>query len=464
MAYATTNPVNGETLKTYDDHDDAELDRRLTAAVDAHRELRSTSFDDRAGWMRAAADLLDDEVESTARMMTTEMGKTLAAATGEVHKSATGMRFYADHAEEFLTSVDYDAEPVNARRAMTIWQPLGTVLAIMPWNFPIWQAIRFAAPALMAGNTGVLKHASNVPQTAEYLGRLFARAGFPEGAFQHLFVGSDRIDGVIADDRIRAATLTGSEGAGRSVAESAGRHLKKTVLELGGSDPFVVMPSADLEEAAKVATTARCQNNGQSCIAAKRFIVHADVYDEFTELFIEQMAGQTLGDPMHEGTDIGPLATGQGRRDVADAVTEAVDLGAKVLLGGEQPDRPGWWYPPTVVTDVPEGTTMYDDEVFGPVAGLFEVATYDEAVALANAVPFGLGSNAWTNHAGEQEAFARDLDAGMVFVNGMTVSFPSLPFGGIGTSGYGRELSDLGIREFCNAKTVWVGGPEPSSG
>jgi len=464
MAYATTNPVNGETLKTYDDHDDAELDRRLTAAVDAHRELRSTSFDDRAGWMRAAADLLDDEVESTARMMTTEMGKTLAAATGEVHKSATGMRFYADHAEEFLTSVDYDAEPVNARRAMTIWQPLGTVLAIMPWNFPIWQAIRFAAPALMAGNTGVLKHASNVPQTAEYLGRLFARAGFPEGAFQHLFVGSDRIDGVIADDRIRAATLTGSEGAGRSVAESAGRHLKKTVLELGGSDPFVVMPSADLEEAAKVATTARCQNNGQSCIAAKRFIVHADVYDEFTELFIEQMAGQTLGDPMHDGTDIGPLATGQGRRDVADAVTEAVDRGAKVLLGGEQPDRPGWWYPPTVVTDVPEGTTMYDDEVFGPVAGLFEVATYDEAVALANAVPFGLGSNAWTNHAGEQEAFARDLDAGMVFVNGMTVSFPSLPFGGIGTSGYGRELSDLGIREFCNAKTVWVGGPEPSSG
>jgi succinate-semialdehyde dehydrogenase / glutarate-semialdehyde dehydrogenase len=463
MAYATISPVTGETLKTYDDHDDAELDRRLTAAVDAYRDLRSTTFDDRAGWMRAAADLLDDEVESTARTMTTEMGKTLAAAAAEVHKSANGMRFYADHAEDFLASVDYDAEPVNARRAMTIWQPLGVVLAIMPWNFPIWQAIRFAAPALMAGNTGVLKHASNVPQTAEYLGGLFARAGFPEGAFQHLFVGSDRIDGVIGDDRIRAATLTGSEGAGRAVAASAGRHLKKTVLELGGSDPFVVMPSADLEEAAKVATTARCQNNGQSCIAAKRFIVHTDVYDEFAELFGEQMAAQTLGDPMDEGTDIGPLATEQGRRDVVDAVTEAVKAGAKVLLGGEQPDRPGWWYPATVVTDVPEGTTMYDDEVFGPVAGLFEVASYDEAVALANAVPFGLGSNAWTNDPAEQEAFARDLDAGMVFVNGMTTSFPSLPFGGIGTSGYGRELSDLGIREFCNAKTVWIGGPEPSS-
>jgi len=457
MAYATINPVNGETLRTYDDHDDAELDRRLTAAAHAHRELRSTTFDDRAGWMRTAADLLDDEVDDTARMMTTEMGKTLAAAAAEVHKSATGMRFYADHAEEYLTSIDHDAEPVNASRAMTIWQPLGTVLAIMPWNFPIWQAVRFAAPALMAGNTGVLKHASNVPQTAEYLGGLFARAGFPEGAFQHLFVGSDRIDSVIADDRVRAATLTGSEGAGRAVAESAGRHLKKTVLELGGSDPFVVMPSADLEEAAKVATTARCQNNGQSCIAAKRFIVHADVYDEFTELFVAQMAGQTLGDPTDDETDIGPLATEQGRHDVAAAVTEAVEAGAKVLLGGEQLDGPGWWYPATVVSDVPEGTTMYDDEVFGPVAGLFKVAGYDEAVALANDVPFGLGSNAWTDDPAEQAAFARDLDAGMVFVNGMTASYPSLPFGGVGTSGYGRELSDLGIREFCNAKTVWVG-------
>jgi succinate-semialdehyde dehydrogenase/glutarate-semialdehyde dehydrogenase len=457
MAYATIDPTTGATLKTFDDHDDAELDRRLQAAADAHEELKGTSFADRAGWMRDAADLLDAEVDGTARMMTTEMGKPLAQAQAEVHKCAKAMRFYADHAEGFLEEVTYDASAVNASQARTIWQPLGTVLAIMPWNFPLWQALRFAAPGLMAGNTGVLKHASNVPQCAAYLGELFRRAGFPEGAFSHLYVGSDRIEGVLADDRVRAATLTGSEGAGRAVAAAAGRHLKKTVLELGGSDPFVVMPSADLEQAAKVATTARCQNNGQSCIAAKRFIVHADVYDEFAELFSQQMAAQTVGDPFAEGTDIGPLATEQGQTDVAGAVSEATGEGAQVLVGGEQPDEDGWWYPPTVVTDIPQGTTMYDDEVFGPVAGLFKVASYDEAVALANDVPFGLGSNAWTNDRAEQEAFARDLDAGMVFINGMTTSYPSLPFGGVGTSGYGRELSDLGIREFCNAKTVWVG-------
>jgi succinate-semialdehyde dehydrogenase/glutarate-semialdehyde dehydrogenase len=456
MAYATIDPTTGATLKTFDDHDDAELDRRLQAAADAHEELKGTSFADRAGWMRDAADLLDAEVDGTARMMTTEMGKPLAQAQAEVHKCAKAMRFYADHAEGFLEEVTYDASAVNASQARTIWQPLGTVLAIMPWNFPLWQALRFAAPGLMAGNTGVLKHASNVPQCAAYLGELFRRAGFPEGAFSHLYVGSDRIEGVLADDRVRAATLTGSEGAGRAVAAAAGRHLKKTVLELGGSDPFVVMPSADLEQAAKVATTARCQNNGQSCIAAKRFIVHADVYDEFAELFSQQMAAQTVGDPFAEGTDIGPLATEQGQTDVAGAVSEATGEGAQVLVGGEQPDEDGWWYPPTVVTDIPQGTTMYDDEVFGPVAGLFKVGSYDEAVAVANDVPFGLGSNAWTTDGAEQEAFARDLDAGMVFVNGMTASYPEIPFGGVGTSGYGRELSDLGIREFCNAKTVWV--------
>lgn len=457
MAYATIDPTTGQTIETFDDHDDTELDRRLTAAAEAHTELRGTTFDDRARWMRAAADLVDGEVDDTARMMTTEMGKTLAAARAEVHKCATAMRFYADHTEEFLAAVEYDADAVGARRARMIYQPLGTVLAIMPWNFPLWQAVRFAAPALMAGNTGVLKHASNVPRTARYLGALFGRAGFPEGAFSHLYVGSDRIEGVLADDRVVAATLTGSEGAGRAVASAAGRNLKKTVLELGGSDPFVVMPSADLQRAAEVATTARCQNNGQSCIAAKRFIVHTEVYDEFADLFAEQMATQTVGDPMDDATDIGPLATEQGRRDVAQAVSEAVDAGGKVVVGGEQPAGPGWWYPPTVVTDVPQGTAMYDDEVFGPVAALFRVADHDEAVALANAVPFGLGSNAWTNDAAEQEAFIRDLHAGMVFINGMTTSYPSLPFGGVGTSGYGRELSDLGIKEFCNAKTVWVG-------
>jgi succinate-semialdehyde dehydrogenase/glutarate-semialdehyde dehydrogenase len=342
------------------------------------------------------------------------------------------------------------------------YQPIGTVLAIMPWNFPLWQAIRFAAPALMAGNTGLLKHASSVPQCAEYLGSLFARAGFPEGAFQHLFVGSRRIEGILSDDRIKAATLTGSDGAGRSVAAAAGKYLKKTVLELGGSDPYVVMPSADLRRAAEVATVARCQNNGQSCIAAKRFIVHTDVYDEFADLFVEAMSAQKMGDPMDDDTDIGPLASEQGRDDVDHAVADAVDKGAKVLSGGERPDRPGWWYPPTVVAEITQQMEMYNEEVFGPVAGLFRVADYDGAVALANTTRFGLGSNAWTNDTTEQEAFTRDLDSGLVFINGMVTSYPQLPFGGVRTSGYGRELSDIGIREFCNIKSVWIGGPEPS--
>ena len=326
----------------------------------------------------------------------------------------------------------------------------------------LWQAVRFAAPTLMAGNTGLLKHASSVPRTAAYLGELFARGGFPDGAFAHLFVGSNRVENILADSRVKAATLTGSEAAGRAVAAAAGKHLKKTVLELGGSDPFVVMPSADLEQAAKVATTARCQNNGQSCIAAKRFIVHRDVYDRFAEAFVDAMASQTVGDPMDDDTDIGPLASEQGRDDVEHAVTDAVDKGAKVLCGGQRPDGAGWWYPPTVVTEITPDMDMYTEEVFGPVAGLFRVDDYDQAVALANTTTFGLGANAWTNDATEQDAFARDLDAGLVFINGMVASFPQLPFGGVKNSGYGRELADVGIREFCNTKTVWMGGPQHS--
>jgi succinate-semialdehyde dehydrogenase/glutarate-semialdehyde dehydrogenase len=462
MAYATINPVTGDTLQTFEDHDEAEVERRIAAADDAYLQLRDSSFDDRAGWVRAAADLLDAEIDDVATMMTTEMGKTLTAARAEVGKCAKGLRFYADNAERFMAPEPADAGAVGARRAYVAYQPIGTVLAIMPWNFPLWQAIRFAAPALMAGNTGVLKHASSVPQCAQYLGSLFARAGFPDGAFQHLFVGSDRIQGILADDRIKAATLTGSDAAGRSVAAAAGRYLKKTVLELGGSDPFVVMPSADLRRAAEVATVARCQNNGQSCIAAKRFIVHTDVYDEFADLFVEAMSAQKMGDPMDDDTDIGPLASEQGRDDVDHAVADAVDKGAKVLSGGERPDRPGWWYPPTVVAEITQQMEMYNEEVFGPVAGLFRVADYDGAVALANTTRFGLGSNAWTNDTTEQEAFTRDLDSGLVFINGMVTSYPHLPFGGVKTSGYGRELSDIGIREFCNIKSVWIGGPEPS--
>jgi succinate-semialdehyde dehydrogenase/glutarate-semialdehyde dehydrogenase len=331
------------------------------------------------------------------------------------------------------------------------------VLAIMPWNFPLWQAMRFAAPALMAGNVGVLKHASNVPQTALFMEELFRRAGFPEGSFQTLLVGSDAIEKIIVDPRIKAVTLTGSEGAGRSVAAIAGREIKKTVLELGGSDPFVVMPSADIDRAAAVATIARCQNNGQSCIAAKRFIVHADVYDEFKAAFVAKMSALKVGDPMDEGTDVGPLATEQGRADVEEQVQDAVAKGASVLCGGRRLEQPGWWYEPTVVADLTPDMKMYAEEVFGPVAGLYRVASLDEALELANGTSFGLGSNAWTNDPAEQERFAAELDAGAVFVNGMTTSYPELPFGGVKNSGYGRELSAQGIREFCNHKTVWVG-------
>jgi succinate-semialdehyde dehydrogenase / glutarate-semialdehyde dehydrogenase len=328
---------------------------------------------------------------------------------------------------------------------------------VMPWNFPLWQAMRFAAPALMAGNVGLLKHASNVPQTALFMEELFRRAGFPDGSFITLLIGSGAVERVLADPRVRAATLTGSEGAGRAVAAIAGRELKKTVLELGGSDPFIVMPSADLARAAQVATIARCQNNGQSCIAAKRFLVHTDVYDEFAEAFVAIMSSLVVGDPMAEGTDVGPLATGSGRDEVDAQVRDAIARGATVLCGGQVPDGPGWFYPPTVVTDLTPQMQMWSDEVFGPVAGLFRVSSYAEAVALANDTSFGLGANAWTTDPDEQERFITDLSAGAVFINGMVASHPALPFGGIKNSGYGRELSAHGIREFCNIKTVWVG-------
>jgi succinate-semialdehyde dehydrogenase/glutarate-semialdehyde dehydrogenase len=386
------------------------------------------------------------------------MGKTLAAARAEVAKCAAAARYYADHAERFLADEPADPAEVGAERAFARYQPLGPVLAIMPWNFPLWQAMRFAAPALMAGNVGLLKHASNVPQTALYMADLFRRAGFPAGAFQTLLIGSDLVERVLSDPRVRAATLTGSEGAGRAVAEIAGRNLKKTVLELGGSDPFVVMPSADLDRAAKVATTARCQNNGQSCIAAKRFIVHTDVYDDFLDRFVANMAALRVGDPMADGTDVGPLATEQGRKDVEEQVADAVGKGAKILCGGERPDGPGWYYRPTVVTDLQPSMRMWSEEVFGPVAGVYRAGSYDEAVTLANGTGFGLGANAWTTDPAERDRFIADLDAGAAFINGMTTSYPQLPFGGVKNSGYGRELSAHGIREFCNLKTVWIGG------
>jgi succinate-semialdehyde dehydrogenase/glutarate-semialdehyde dehydrogenase len=463
MAITTTNPATGQVVKRFDPMTEAEIDQRIGRAARDFESLRRTSFTQRATWMNVAADLLDAERDAVAAIMTTEMGKTLASARAEVSKCAYACRFFAAHAESFLAD-DTAADPatVKARRAYAIYRPLGTVLAVMPWNFPMWQAMRFAAPALMAGNTGLLKHASNVPQTALYLGDLFARAGFPDGAFQTLLIGSDQVERVLTDARVRAATLTGSEGAGRAVAAIAGRELKKTVLELGGSDPFVVMPSADIAQAAQVATTARCQNNGQSCIAAKRFIVHADVYDEFAAAFTANMAALLVGDPMNESTGVGPLALEQGRVDIDGQVRDAVVRGASVLCGGSVPGGPGWYYPPTVIAGITPEMRVYREEVFGPVAGLYRVSSYDEAIELANATAFGLGSNAWTNDAEEQHRFTEDLDAGAVFINGMVTSFPDLPFGGVRNSGYGRELSAHGIREFCNLKTVWVGGDAPA--
>jgi succinate-semialdehyde dehydrogenase / glutarate-semialdehyde dehydrogenase len=457
MPIATISPTTGEVLKTYDPMDEAQIDARIGAAVDGFAALTRTSFDQRAGWLRAAADILDAENDAVARVMTTEMGKTLASAKAEATKCATACRFFAEHAEAFLADEPVDPGLVGATRAYARYRPLGPVLAVMPWNFPLWQAMRFAAPALMAGNVGLLKHASNVPQTALFMEELFRRAGLPEGAFQTLLIGSDQVERVLTDPRVRAATLTGSEAAGRAVAEIAGREIKKTVLELGGSDPFVVMPSADIARAAKVATTSRCQNNGQSCISAKRFLVHADVYDAFAEAFVANMSALTVGDPMADGTDIGPLATAQGRDDVDAQVRDAVDRGAGLLCGGQLPDGDGWWYPPTVVTDLTHDMRMWSEEVFGPVAGLYRVSSYEEAIEIANGTSFGLGANAWTRDAAERERFIADLDAGAVFINGMVTSYPALPFGGVKSSGYGRELSAHGIREFCNIKTVWIG-------
>jgi succinate-semialdehyde dehydrogenase/glutarate-semialdehyde dehydrogenase len=464
VAIATVNPATGETVKTFEEMSEADVERCLAAAAAAQASYRLTSFEERAGWMRRAAGILDEQCDQIAAMMVTEMGKTLASAKQEVAKCAAACRYYAGNAAAFLADEPADAGAVGARRAYVRYQPLGPVLAIMPWNFPLWQVIRFAAPALMAGNTGLLKHASNVPQTALFLQDLFARAGFPAGVFQTLLVGSARIEPILRDERVVAATLTGSEPAGQSVASIAGSEIKKVVLELGGSDPFVVMPSADLRAAAEVAAFARCLNNGQSCIAAKRFIVHDAVYDEFGRLFTEQMAAMAVGDPMAEGTDVGPLSSEQQRDDVEKLVADAVAQGAKVLCGGAAPDRPGFYYPPTVLAGITPEMRVYREEVFGPVATLLRATGIEEAIEIANATTFGLGANAWTSAGAEQERFISGLAAGMVFINGNVTSYPQLPFGGVKRSGFGRELSDHGIREFCNIKTVWIGAPRTDAG
>lgn len=466
MPIATVNPATGKTERTFEPLSPGEVEKRLGRAAAGFERYRTTRFADRAALLHRAADLLDEDTDTVARTITTEMGKPLAAARAEAGKCAKAMRWYADHAEGLLADEhpdDGDVRDSGADRALVRYRPVGAVLAVMPWNFPLWQVVRFAAPALMAGNVGLLKHASNVPQTALYLEDLFRRAGFDEGCFQTLLVGSGAIEGILRDPRVAAATLTGSEGAGRAVAAVAGDEIKKTVLELGGSDPFVVMASADVDAAARTAVTARAQNAGQSCIAAKRFIVHTEVYDAFLERFSAGMRELTVGDPMAEGTDVGPLSSAQGRADLEELVEDAVRRGARTHCGGQRPKgldqglAEGFFYEPTVLSGITPEMRVHHEETFGPVATVYRVADLDEAVSVANDTPFGLSSNVWTGDTAEQERFVRDLQAGGVFFNGMTASHPAFPFGGVKRSGYGRELSGHGIKEFCNATTVWFG-------
>jgi succinate-semialdehyde dehydrogenase/glutarate-semialdehyde dehydrogenase len=401
---------------------------------------------------------MEADVDKLATMIVREMGKPITQARGEALKCVKNMRFYAGNAEAFLADEPLaDPSSVNATAAWSRYEPLGVILAVMPWNFPLWQVMRFAAPALMAGNAGILKHASNVPLSALYLDSLFTRGGFPEGSFSALMIPAQDVNAIIDDWRIKAVTLTGSEPAGRAVAERAGRQVKKSVLELGGSDAFIVMPSADLEQAATVAVTARIHNNGQSCIAGKRFIVHADVYDQWVPLFTQKMAALIMGDPMNEETQVGPLATKNGQKDIADLVDDAKAKGAKVLLGGDMPEGPGFYYPPTIIEAITPEMRLTMEEAFGPLASVYRVESKEEAIRIANQTTFGLSSALWSTSDEDFDYFMKELDAGAVFINGMTISYPELPFGGIKDSGFGRELGVAGIREFTNLKTIWKG-------
>lgn len=458
MAIAIINPTTGVLEEEFTAHTAAEVEDKIAEAQTAFEALRGTTYEERGAWMRQAADVMESEVDQTSRMLVVEMGKPIAQARAEVLKCAKNMRFYAEHAQQFLADERLsDPAAVGASSAYTRYEPLGIVLAVMPWNYPLWQVIRFAAPALMAGNTGLLKHASNVPRSALYLDTLFERAGFPTGSFRTLLIGSGMVDQVIRDDRVKAVTLTGSEGAGRAVAATAGEQIKKSVMELGGSDPFVVMPSADLEAAATTAVRARVLNNGQSCIAGKRFIAHTEIYDEFAALFAKKMADLNVGDPLDETVDVGPIATATGLDELAELVEDAVANGASVLTGGQRITRDGWFYEPTVLADLNDTMRIVLEEAFGPVASLYRAETRDDAIRIANQTTFGLSSAVWTNDPEEAEYFVANVDAGAVFVNGMTTSYPELPFGGIKASGFGRELAAAGIREFTNLKTVWKG-------
>ncbi len=454
MAIATINPATGETLKTFNPLTDAEIESKLALAQSTFEQYKNTILSQRSQWLNQAANILEQDKLKFARIMTTEMGKPLASAIAEAEKCALVCRFYAQKASEFLADVTIASD---ASHSYVSYQPLGVILAVMPWNFPFWQVFRFVAPALMAGNVGILKHASNVPQCALAIEEIITQAGFPLGVFQTLLIGANQVQGIIADQRVKAATLTGSEPAGIALASAAGKQIKKVVLELGGSDPFIVLESANIEEAVATGVKARMLNNGQSCIAAKRFIVSESIADEFQSQLITQFQALTIGDPMQPDTDIGPLATPTIRSELEQQVQAAVKQGGKILLGGEtMTDRPGNFFAPTILTNIPPDAPIAQEEFFGPVALLFRVANIDEAIALANNIPFGLGASAWTNDSTESDRLIAEIEAGAVFINGMVKSDPRLPFGGIKRSGYGRELSSQGIHEFVNIKTVWI--------
>ena len=447
------NPYNGETIEDFAEHTDADIDRALANADATYKDWRRSRFSHRSDVLMKAADELERRKDELGRIATLEMGKRLKEAVAEVEKCAWVCRYYAENGEKLISD---ETREGPAGKNFVAYLPIGPVLAVMPWNFPYWQCMRFAAPAIMAGNVGLLKHASNVSQCALEIEKVFLAAGAPQGVFQTLIVSSKKVEGILKDSRLRAATLTGSEGAGASVAATSGSQIKKTVLELGGSDPFIVMPSADIEKAVSVGVTARMQNNGQSCIAAKRFIVHADVYDDYLGRYTEAVEAITLGDPLVEGTGMGPLAMKAGVEDIASQIDRSVKAGAKLVTGGKAPDGEGYFYQPSILADVPEAAPAYREELFGPCAILFKVKSIDAAIDLANDSEFGLGGSVWTNEPNEQERFIRDLDQGGTHINRMTASDPRLPFGGVKKSGYGRELSSEGIREFMNAKTVTI--------
>ncbi len=457
MAIASVNPATGEVLKTFEALSDAQLEEKLARAVSTFATFRKTTFTQRAALMVKAAEILEADKEKFGRVMTLEMGKTFRSAVDEAAKCAVACRYYAEHAEQFLAD---EPAAIPGTQSFVRYLPIGPILAVMPWNYPFWQVFRFIAPSLMAGNVGLLKHASNVPQSALLIEEILLRAGFPEGVFQTLLIGSAKVGKILADPRVKAATLTGSEGAGVQVGIAAATDIKKVVLELGGSDPFIVMKSADLPKAVDVAVKARVLNNGQSCIAAKRFIVAEEIAEEFERLFVKKMESLKVGDPFDPQTDVGPIATEDGLKELDDDVQKTVKAGARLLTGGKRLDQPGSFYAPTVLSNIPEGSPAACGELFGPVASLFRAQNVDDAIRIANSSPFGLGASAWTNDATEREKFINELESGMVFINRMVVSDPRLPFGGVKRSGHGRELAIFGIREFMNIKSVSIEGAE----